>query len=311
MMMLSSQKTWTDGFPEQRLKKSFMAEGNTFIIRSMKSSDLDQAFSLSLSEGWNQTLNDWKLLFNSDKNVCLVAEKDNRVAGTATALNHDNKVAWIGMVLVDKSLRGQGAGKMLLEEIIRRVKHIPSVKLDATPAGEPLYRKLGFIEEYKIFRMTCSALNYGTNRISDNEIQQITGKNISEAVKTDNAVFGAERSYLLKKLIGDNPNRAFVLKKDNALSGYIFGRAGSRFNYVGPACALTQNSARLLISKAFESLNEKPVAFDILEDKSDLISWLETKGFVKQRHFVRMYLNINPFPGIVENQYLISGPEYG
>ena len=81
----------------------------------MRADDLDQALGLSLNEGWNQTMKDWKLLFENPENVCIVAEKDNRVAGTATALNHENKIAWIGMVLVDKSLRGQGAGKMLLE----------------------------------------------------------------------------------------------------------------------------------------------------------------------------------------------------
>ena len=32
------------------------------------------------------------------------------------------------------------------------LKHVESVKLDATPAGEPLYRKLGFIEEHKIIQ---------------------------------------------------------------------------------------------------------------------------------------------------------------
>ena len=80
----------------------------------MRPDDLEQAFGLSLIEGWNQTMNDWRILFDNPVNVCIVAEKDKRVAGTATALNHENKVAWIGMVLVDKSLRGQGAGKMLL-----------------------------------------------------------------------------------------------------------------------------------------------------------------------------------------------------
>lgn len=288
-----------------------MPEANTFTIRPMKSSDLDQAFSLSLNEGWNQTLNDWRLLIDNDENVCLVAEKDNRVAGTATALNHDNKIAWIGMVLVDKSLRGQGAGKMLLEEIIRRVKHVGSVKLDATPAGEPLYRKLGFIAEYKIFRMTCNALNYNSDNTTGKELYTISNKNLSEVLRLDRSVFGADRSYLLMNLLNENPGRAFCMKRNNAPSGYIFGRAGSRFNYIGPACAMSPDSVRPLISKALESLNNKAIALDILEDKEDLISWLETIGFIKQRHFVRMYLTGNPYPGIANNQYLISGPEYG
>jgi GNAT superfamily N-acetyltransferase len=288
-----------------------MSENNTFTIRPMKSSDLDQAFSLSLNEGWNQTMQDWRLLYDNHENVCLVAEKDSRVAGTATALNHDNKIAWIGMVIVDKSLRGQGAGKMLLEEIIRRVKHIGSVKLDATPAGEPLYRKLGFIAEYKIIRMTCNALNYSPDSVSDKNLCHLTDEDFSEVLKLDHSVFGVDRSYLLRTMINENPGRAFFIKKDNTLSGYIYGRGGSRFDYIGPVCAITQDSARLLISKALESLNGKAIALDIPEDKEDMISWLESIGFIKQRHFVRMYLKDNPYPGITNNQYLISGPEYG
>ena len=68
---------------------------------------------------------------------------------------------------------------------------------------------------------------------------------------------------------------------------------------------------KFYLTNALESLNDKPVALDILMDKEDLIKWLETRGFVKQRHFVRMYLKNNPYPGIVNNQYLISGPEFG
>ncbi len=50
---------------------------------------------------------------------------------------------------------------------------------------------------------------------------------------------------------------------------------------------------------------------DIPEDKKDLTEWLESEGFVKQRHFTRMYLKVNPYPGIQNKQFLISGPEFG
>ena len=75
--------------------------------------------------------------------------------------------------------------------------------------------------------------------------------------------------------------------------------------------ALNQESAKGLILKALKSLNDQNIAIDILEDKVDLISWLESIGFVKRRHFVRMYLKDNPYPGMVSNQYFISGPEFG
>ncbi len=288
-----------------------MPENAAFTIRQMRPDDLDQAFGLSLKEGWNQTLKDWKLLLDKPDNVCIVAEKDHRVVGTATALNHENKIAWIGMVLVDKALRGQGAGKMLLEHIIDNVKHVGSVKLDATPAGEPLYRKLGFIDEYKIFRMTCDSLSYPSEIVSSGELFNIDQECFSEVISLDRIIFGADRSYLLMKLLTENPGRSFYLKKDNAIVGYIFGRSGSRFNYIGPVCALKQDSARQLLLKAFESLSRQSVAIDIPEDKVDLINWLGSIGFVKQRHFIRMHLSGNPYPGKVKDQYLISGPEFG
>ena len=288
-----------------------MADNKIFTIRRMRTADLDQALGLSLEEGWNQTIKDWKLLFENPDNVCIVAEKDNRVAGTATALNHENKIAWIGMVLVDKSLRGQGAGKMLLENIINRLKHVESVKLDATPAGEPLYRNLGFIAEHKIFRMTSDSLTYSSEIVLSVESDNIDQENLSEVIKLDRNIFGADRNYLLMNLLAENPGRAFYLKKNNSPEGFVFGRAGSRFNYVGPVSALNQESAKGLILKALKSLNDQNIAIDILEDKVDLISWLESIGFVKRRHFVRMYLKDNPYPGMVSNQYFISGPEFG
>jgi GNAT superfamily N-acetyltransferase len=288
-----------------------MADNTMFTIRKMRAADLDQAFGLSLNEGWNQTMNDWKLLFENTENICIVAEKDNKVVGTATALNHERKIAWIGMVLVDKSLRGHGAGKMLLENIVDRLQHIESVKLDATPAGEPLYRKLGFIAEHKIFRMTADCLNYSSEIVHSAEPLNIDIDNLSEITELDRKIFGADRHKLLMKLLSGNPGRAFYIKMDKNPEGYIFGRAGSRFNYVGPVSALNHESARALIHKSIKSLNDKSIAIDILEDKAELISWLESIGFVKQRHFVRMYLKANPYPGNVKNQYLISGPEFG
>ena len=277
----------------------------------MRYDDLGQAFSLSQNEGWNQTMKDWTFLFENPHNVCIVAEKDNMVAGTATALNHGNKVAWIGMVLVDKSFRGQGAGRMLLEEILRGLKDVESVKLDATPAGEPLYRKMGFIAEHQIFRMTCNNLNYLSGISAGYESNIIDRETISDVIKTDLNISGYDRSYLLMNLLSQNPDRAFYLKKDNSIDGYVFGREGIRFNYIGPLSAATHHSARHLVSLAAESLNNKPVALDILEDKAELITWLESIGFVKQRHFVRMHLKNNPYKGMVSNQYLISGPEFG
>lgn len=274
-------------------------------------SDLDQALGLSIAEGWNQTEKDWRLLLDNSDNVCIVAEINGRIIGTATAMNYTGKVAWIGMVLVDKPMRGLGAGKMLMTEIIGNLGKVESVKLDATPAGQPLYRSLGFTDEYTICRMTIPSLKSIEYRYPWDKPIKITPNRLEEIIVLDASVFGTERGYLLNILYKNLPEKAFALTGDTGKWGYIFGRTGTRFNYIGPACATTTETAKGLITAALEPFHSKPVAIDILADKTEVIAWLESIGFTKQRDFVRMYLEKNPYPGKPELQYLISGPEFG
>jgi GNAT superfamily N-acetyltransferase len=288
-----------------------MPENPAFSIRIMRPDDLNQAMNLSIAEGWNQTEKDWKLLLENKDNLCIVAEKDNRIAGTATVLNHGNKIAWIGMVLVDKSLRGMGAGNMLLNFLINNLKHTESVKLDATPAGEPLYRKLGFIAEYKIFRMRCDVSDYTSGKVYSSDVHKIDKEILPDLIELDFNTFGADRSYLLNNLLNNYPDKAFYINRGNKPEGYVFGRDGTRFSYMGPVIALSEDAAKALIIKALKSHTGQPVALDIPDHKEKLLRWLESLGFVNQRHFVRMYLQRNPYPGILKNQYLIGGPEFG
>jgi ribosomal protein S18 acetylase RimI-like enzyme len=276
----------------------------------MDLNDLSRAMELSYSEGWNQTEKDWRLLLGNPLNICLVAEHNNMVIGTATALNHSNEVAWIGMVLVDREFRGQGAGKMLLSSLIEMLPGIRSIKLDATSAGQPLYEKLGFRNEHVIYRMTNNCLKK-TKNDTTNESVNIDQESLAEVLKLDKELFGADRSYLLKSLYKTYPGKAFLTRKNDRLEGYIFGRDGIRLNYLGPLFAFSDCSARALLEKASESLMDEPVALDVLEDKAHFTGMLESAGFVKQRHFNRMFLKSNSYPGNVKCQYLIGGPEFG
>ena len=287
-----------------------MTDNPLVRIRQMRKKDIEEAICLSMAEGWNQTEKDWKLLLEGPDNVCLAAEYENTLAGTATALCHSGKIAWIGMVLVDKRLRGQGIGRKLLLDIIKKLRNVESIKLDATPAGLPLYEHIGFIEEYKIIRMICPGSGDFYYQYPDGVPLHTEPEILPEILKLDTTVFGVDRTYLLNSIYKNYPLKAFHVRQNYNLNGYIFGRDGSRFHYLGPVSAVSVETARALIAKAMEILNHQPIAIDVLEDKEALISWLESIGYVRQRNFVRMYLKGN-FPGKIENQYLISGPEFG
>ena len=123
------------------------------IVRPMRPGDIAYAMNLSNAEGWNQTERDWRLFIESPQNVCLVTEYNKKIIGTTTAMNYSDQIAWIGMVLVDQEYRGQGVSKSLLTNILEKLLSCKSIKLDATPAGQQVYTKFGFRDEYPITRM--------------------------------------------------------------------------------------------------------------------------------------------------------------
>lgn len=280
-------------------------------IRSMTADDLIQALTLSTSEGWNQTMNDWRFLSENPDNVCIVAEQRNTIIGTATALNYSNKVAWIGMVLVDKQFRGLGVGKLLMTSTIDMLRTFESVKLDATPAGYPLYQKLGFLDELILYRMTNPSFSADPRFEPGSKVEAIIDKNLSQLLEMDSKTSGLDRSMLLRYLQGNYPGKAFMAMKGDRIEGYIFGRDGLRFNYLGPVVAKSDHEAIRLIMTTLDKLKGQAVALDIFQDKTEVIKWMESVGFTIQRQFTRMYLRSNPCDGLAANQYLIAGPEFG
>jgi len=282
-----------------------------FIVRPMQPGDIVRGMNLSNAEGWNQTEEDWKLLVQNPQNICLLAECNQKIIGTTTAMNYANQVAWIGMVLVDKEYRGQGVSKLLLTSILKKLESFASIKLDATPVGQQVYKKFDFENEYLISRLVTGSMKNLSFNYDTVFAESIQLKDIEEVIAFDEHVFGTNRRPLIKSLIQRYPHKAWLLKRNNSIAGFALGREGNKYHQVGPVVGSTINDVQILIRKALKKLNNQPVVVDVLCDKEDLINWLTSIGFTMQRHFVRMYKKENSFPGVVNEQYLICGPEFG
>jgi len=216
------------------------------------------------------------------------------------------------MVLVDKEYRGRGVSKSLLENILEKLDSCKSVKLDATPAGQPMYKKFDFSDEYGIARMTNVAMKeLPSPDHYDIFPEPIQITNIAEVVAFDKIVFGANRTRLIEYLVNEYRGKAWMLKKNSTITGIALGRNGNKYHHVGPVLALNTPDAKILIAEALKGLTHQPVVLDVLCDKEELIDWLQSIGFIKQRQFIRMYKKNNPFPGIIDKQFLICGPEFG
>ena len=151
-----------------------------FTLRAMEPEDIAGAMKLSNEAGWNQTENDWKLFIENPENVCILAEHEKKIIGTTTAINYSNKIAWIGMVLVAKDYQGQGISKSLLTDIFKKLEYLQSIKLDATPEGQQVYKKFDFKDEYLIFRMTTASIKNLSSENGDTPPEPIQEKDIQE-----------------------------------------------------------------------------------------------------------------------------------
>lgn len=263
------------------------------------------------AEGWNQLEKDWALLINYKESVNLVAVLDKRIVGTVTAINYANTVAWIGMMLIDRDYRGRGISKLLMLDTIDKLKKCKSIKLDATPAGKPVYLKLGFKIEYTLYRMTnpsASKVSKGDHPI---DTEKIRPGDIPEIAAFDKRVFGADRTELITSLYEDCPESAWLIRENNRVSGFCLGRKGQNFTQIGPVYTSSESAAEALIRSAINQITGRALVVDIPAAKSETKAWLEGCGFISQRPFDRMYLRNNPHPGIIENLYLIAGPELG
>lgn len=130
-------------------------------IRNLVNGDLNDCMRLKQSAGWNQTEADWLALFAAAPAGCFGVEENGRIVSTATAVAHEG-VGWIGMVLTDPAMRGNGFATSLLKTTLDHLDGIvETVKLDATVQGEPLYRKLGFVPERTIERWISDGVTAG------------------------------------------------------------------------------------------------------------------------------------------------------
>lgn len=128
------------------------------LIRCMRSGDIAAGMRLKSIAGWNQTERDWKLFLDVNPDGCFVAECDGVVVGTVTTIVYEDRIAWIGMMLVDPVYRRQGIATRLMNHAVAWLGHDITIKLDATPLGKTVYDRLGFVEEYALCRVSADSV---------------------------------------------------------------------------------------------------------------------------------------------------------
>jgi GNAT superfamily N-acetyltransferase len=260
------------------------------IIRPLTFEDLDEALKLSTAAGWNQTLDDWRMLLRLAPTGAFAALRDTRdafIVGTAIGIDY-GAFAWIAMMLVDPACRGRGVGRRLLEAAMDAVPSNLPIRLDATPLGRPLYQRCGFEDEATLSRHVIDAR---LKPRTPSFVRPLTDDDLATVDEQDCKAFSGTRKALLRWAFHCAPEYAYVVLNDNADRSaihYCLGRRGRLFDQIGPVVAGDDDIAHALVRAALAAAGDRRVAVDAFDSRRAFAAALGADGFVVERPLVRM-----------------------
>jgi GNAT superfamily N-acetyltransferase len=275
-------------------------------IRSMTPADVAAGLALCRASHWNQTEQDWRFFLTEAPHGALVAEAGGRVIGTVATLPY-GPFTWISMVLVDPVARGKHVGTTLLHRGLTLVGADATARLDATPAGEVIYRTIGFASDYPLARWFLDV----TPPIARRSAQALTHMDWPAIRQMDQRAFGASRLGLLRRLAVESPEYARVIRRGSDVQGYVFGRHGHNRDHLGPLVADCPDTAAALLDSILAEQPERRFYLDVPDDRQEWRNVISGIGFAIERPFLRMHRGRLETPGDPSSIYAIAGPEFG
>ena len=275
-------------------------------LRVMTLADIDDGLRLSGAAGWNQRSEDWRFLLEANPGRFVVAMRNGRVIGSGGAVCYGTALAWVCMILVDPSERGHGIGSRIVTGVLDRLSDIRAVGLDATPLGQGVYARLGFVETSRLVRLEAPPT---AGEEDESPVRPLVPGDFDSVLAVDRSVFGADRSDLLRAAALRAP--AFVALRDGVVAGYCLGRDGARSRQIGPVVAPDLELAASLVVTSLVSDQGQPVVVDAPADRADWLALLREFGFEEKRPLVRMFRGGVRPPGLPERVWAICGPEFG
>ena len=278
------------------------ADASLAPLVEMGEADVSAGLALSEEAGWDQTADDWSLMIRLGRGFA-VAGSEGRLVATALALPYPPAFGWISMVLVHGPYRRRGLATRLLERSIAELRNRGLVPLlDATPAGRPVYERMGF--------RPIEALTRWRGQGGDptpSPLPPVSPRGLRDIAELDHAAFGADRSAVLADLRG---RPGAVSRRDPTSGGFLLSRPGRSATHVGPVVARETKTALGLLESGLAAI-PGPVVIDVPDREADVIGLLAGRGFRPERPYVRMALERDTGFGDAPLVRAVAGPELG
>ncbi len=254
--------------------------------RSMTEHDLPAAHALSQTMRWPHRLEDWQFVLVLGAGF--VAEEGGAVIGTGLCWKQGEDHASLGMIIVSPQHQGKGIGRELMNRVLEELGQRCTL-LIATPAGQPLYERLGFAATGAIHQHQGTMAAVASVALAAGErIRLAEPGDIAKIIELANRATGMSRDAVLGQLL--SMAEGAVLERNGELAGFSLMRRFGRGHAIGPVVAPDSERAKALIAHWSEAYAGSFVRVDVT-GSGGLGAWLAQAGLVQVDTGVAMARN--------------------
>ncbi len=127
-------------------------------VRPLTEADLDWAADVLAATGLSARQPELRRYLALEPAGYYAAEAGGRPVGLGGYVAYE-RFAFVGNMAVAQDFQGRGVGRAILTRLLEEIdgRGIPETVLEATPEGERLYRKCGFVEAHWCGSAECEA----------------------------------------------------------------------------------------------------------------------------------------------------------
>jgi predicted N-acetyltransferase YhbS len=267
------------------------AETSTLVYRPFTADDIAAAHALSVEVKWPHRADDWRFVL--DAGAGFIAQDGGRVVGTALFWTFGDDGGSLGMVIVAPDCQGKGIGRKLMELLLEALGGRITV-LHATPAGEPLYAKLGFKRIGAIHQHQSAEFSVPSFELPQGEqLRAIEPGDTRAIADLASRASGLDRSALLPALC--KVANGILLERDGEVIGFALIREFGRGHAIGPVVSVTAGDHHMRRAQALVAHwlahNEGQFTRIDTPDESGLSDWLEGIGLKRVDTVIKMARN--------------------
>jgi GNAT superfamily N-acetyltransferase len=274
------------------------ASSTPLVYRPFSEADIASAHALSQQLRWPHRLDDWR--FAAAAGFGVVARDGERTVGTALAWPCGEHGATLGLVIVAPDQQGKGIGRALMERLLAALGSRMTV-LHATPAGQPLYEKLGFaaigtLHQHQGAAFRVPRADPPSDPPAGERLRPLAPADMPRMIELASRASGLDRAALLPPLAAIS--QGVALARGDTLTGFALLRPFGRGHAIGPVAALADDGrfaqrAQALIA---DRLAASAGAFTRVDtpDEAGLGPWLDALGLARVDTVVRMARNGAP-----------------